>query len=150
MQVRKISDALRQHKWCELASGFAVRPRGELATSTAERYHRAMDSDKIDEAVLALLYLGMHERDPTMPGARAWKTHDWDALDRLPCNKWRQPSNWRVFLRRRRRAVVGQAKGFHASRMISNPATKAKSVVLTEEGLRQSEAAFRRLFDPED
>jgi len=36
-----------------------------------------IDVDKIDEAVLALLYLTLHH------GARAWKGHDWDALDRL-------------------------------------------------------------------
>jgi hypothetical protein len=36
-----------------------------------------LDNDKIDEAVLALLYLGLHN------GARAWKGFDWDAMDRL-------------------------------------------------------------------
>jgi hypothetical protein len=36
-----------------------------------------LDTDKIDEAVLALLYLGLHD------GARAWKGFDWDATDRL-------------------------------------------------------------------
>lgn len=35
------------------------------------------DTSKIDGAVLALLYLGLHD------GARAWKGFDWDALDRL-------------------------------------------------------------------
>src|SRR4051795_1170493 len=55
-----------------------------------------IDTDRIDEAVLALLYLGLHDR------YRAWKGFDWDALDRL------------------------YAKG-----MISNPASKAKSVVFT-------------------
>ena len=38
--------------------------------------------DKIDEAVLALLYLGIFERDPMM-GARTWKSFDWDAMERL-------------------------------------------------------------------
>jgi hypothetical protein len=37
----------------------------------------AVDTDKIEEAVLALLLLGLHG-----PG-RAWKGFDWDALDRL-------------------------------------------------------------------
>ena len=37
----------------------------------------ALDNDKIDEAVLALLLLGMHD------GARAWKGFDWDAMNRL-------------------------------------------------------------------
>ena len=36
-----------------------------------------LDTNKIDEAVLALLYLGLHD------GARAWKGFDWDAMDRL-------------------------------------------------------------------
>jgi hypothetical protein len=36
-----------------------------------------LDTTKIDEAVLALLYLGLHD------GARAWKGFDWDAMDRL-------------------------------------------------------------------
>ena len=36
-----------------------------------------LDTNKIDEAVLALLYLGLHG------GARAWKGFDWDAMDRL-------------------------------------------------------------------
>lgn len=33
--------------------------------------------NKIDEMVLALLYLTLHDEN------RAWKGHDWDALDRL-------------------------------------------------------------------
>jgi hypothetical protein len=36
-----------------------------------------LDHDKIDDVVLALLYLGLHD------GARAWKGFDWDAMDRL-------------------------------------------------------------------
>jgi hypothetical protein len=36
-----------------------------------------IDTDKIDEAVLALLYLGLHD------AYRAWKGFDWDAMDRL-------------------------------------------------------------------
>ena len=34
-------------------------------------------NDRIDEAVLALLYLGLHDRN------RVWKSFDWDALARL-------------------------------------------------------------------
>ena len=37
----------------------------------------ALDTDKIDEAVLALLFLTRHDH------WRAWKEFDWDALDRL-------------------------------------------------------------------
>ena len=70
-----------------------------------------IDTDRIDEAVLALLYLGLHDE------RRAWKGFDWDAMDRL------------------------HEKGF-----ISNPASKAKSIVFTEEGLKRAEALFEALF----
>jgi len=70
-----------------------------------------IDTDKIDEAVLALLYLTLHDR------FRAWKGFDWDALDRL------------------------YRKG-----LICDPVGKAKSVVLTDEGLAESERLFRELF----
>lgn len=36
-----------------------------------------IDIAKIDEAVLALLYLGRHDGD------RTWKSFDWDAMGRL-------------------------------------------------------------------
>ena len=36
-----------------------------------------LDEDKIDQAMLALMYLALHDR------CRAWKGFDWDALDRL-------------------------------------------------------------------
>jgi hypothetical protein len=39
------------------------------------------DQDKVDEMVLALLYLTISEEDAC--GARARKSHAWDALDRL-------------------------------------------------------------------
>ena len=70
-----------------------------------------IDTDKVDEAVLALLYLTLHD------GARAWKGFDWDTLNRL------------------------HAKGF-----ISDPVSKAKSVILTDEGLHASERLFGKLF----
>lgn len=38
------------------------------------------DPDKVDDAVLALLYLTMFG---DKFGLRAWKGHDWDSLDRL-------------------------------------------------------------------
>jgi hypothetical protein len=50
-------------------------------------------------------------------GVRAWKGFDWDALDRL-----------------------------HRKGLIDNPVGKAKSVVLTDEGLQRSEALFEKLF----
>ena len=36
-----------------------------------------VDNEKIDEAVLALLLLGIHD------GSRAWKGFDWDSMNRL-------------------------------------------------------------------
>lgn len=70
-----------------------------------------IDTDSIDDAVLALLYLGRHD------GYRTWKGFDWSAMNRL-----------------------------HEKGMISDPVSKAKSVVFTEEGNRRSEQLFRELF----
>jgi hypothetical protein len=70
-----------------------------------------IDTDKVDDTVLALLQLTLHE------GNRAWKGHDWDVMDRL-----------------------------HEKGLIHDPVGKAKSVALTEEGMRRSEALFRELF----
>ncbi|GAB7529683.1 DUF6429 family protein [Pseudomonas sp. 3A(2025)] len=36
-----------------------------------------IDEDKIDDTVLALLYLTLHDEN------RAWKNHDWQATGRL-------------------------------------------------------------------
>jgi hypothetical protein len=62
-----------------------------------------IDTEKVDEAVLALFYLTLHD------GTRAWKGFDWDTLNRL-----------------------------HAKGLISDPASKSKSVILTGEGLGTS------------
>ncbi len=70
-----------------------------------------IDKEKIDEAALALLYLTLHD------GYRAWKSLDWDIMDRL------------------------HEKGF-----IGNPVGKAKSVVFTEEGIAESERLFQQMF----
>ena len=69
------------------------------------------NTDRVDEAVLALLYLTLHD------GARAWKSFDWEAMNRL-----------------------------HQKGYISDPIGKAKSVVLTEEGLQDAERLFKKLF----
>ena len=71
----------------------------------------AIDTDRIDDCVLALLLLGRHD------GPRVWKSFDWDAMDRL-----------------------------HEKGMISNPAGRAKSVILTNEGLERAERMFEELF----
>ncbi|WP_420389924.1 DUF6429 family protein [Marinobacter sp.] len=36
-----------------------------------------IDEEKVDEAVLALLYLTLHDE------GRAWKSFDWEAMNRL-------------------------------------------------------------------
>ena len=36
-----------------------------------------LDTERVDQAVLALLALGLHE------GTRAWKSFDWDVMARL-------------------------------------------------------------------
>jgi len=73
-----------------------------------------IDTDKIDETVLALLYLTLHD------DGRAWKAFDWDVMNRL------------------------HEKGF-----IFNLVGKAKSVGLTEEGIKESERLFKKLFAKE-
>jgi len=50
-------------------------------------------------------------------GFRAWKGHSWDVLDRL-----------------------------HESGYIDDPRSKAKSVLLTDEGVRRSKALFEKHF----
>lgn len=70
---------------------------------------------KVDEMVLSPLHLTLHDE------SRSWKTHDWDAMERL------------------------YKKG-----LIDNPIGKAKSVILTKEGVRQSRTLFEEHFCAED
>ena len=69
------------------------------------------DCDKIDEIVLSLMQLTLHDY------YRAWKGFDWETLDRLYEKGW-----------------------------IENPRSKAKSVMLTEEGLANSARLFQHHF----
>ncbi|KAF0809625.1 preprotein translocase subunit SecA [Alcanivorax sp. S71-1-4] len=70
-----------------------------------------IDEDKIDETVLALLYLTLHG------GRRAWKSFDWDVMNRL-----------------------------HEKGLIDKPVGKAKSILFTEDGLKESERLFQKIF----
>lgn len=70
-----------------------------------------LDTEKVDQAILALLYLGLHDR------SRAWKGFDWEAMGRL-----------------------------HEKGYISDPVGTAKSVVFTEEGLREAARLPSALF----
>lgn len=72
------------------------------------------DQDKVDEVVLALLYLNQFDEGTT---TRAWKSLDWDAMNRL-----------------------------HEKGYISNPKGKAKSVAMSEKGKAQSEELFKKHF----
>ena len=108
---------LHQSKWptpihVPWPSYFDVR--GEEARKRAPRLpDLPHDIDKIDQAALALLYLGRHE------GASTWKGFDWDVMGRL------------------------YQRGY-----ISNPVTKAKSVGLTDAGMREAVRLFPVLFRP--
>ena len=89
----------------------ALARGGSPAAGRSDPAEDAPDPDRIDEAVLALLLLGLHD------DARAWKGFDWDAMDRL-----------------------------HRKGLISDPKSRAKSIVFSAEGLAAAEAAHRRLF----
>jgi hypothetical protein len=70
-----------------------------------------LDNTKVDDAVLALLYLGLHDE------ARAWKGFDWEAMNRL-----------------------------HEQGFISDPRSKAKSVVFSEAGMQRAKELLQKLF----
>lgn len=72
------------------------------------------NKDKVDEMVLALLYLTMFD---DKLGPRAWKGHDWDAMDRL-----------------------------HTKGYILDPQSKAKSVAMTDEGAKRARELFEEHF----
>jgi len=72
------------------------------------------DDAKVDAAVLALMYLTVHDE------VRAWKNYPWEAMDSL-----------------------------HERGFIESPVNKAKSVVLTEQGLVEAEKMFKELLAKE-
>jgi len=76
---------------------------------------RPIDWDKVEEMTLALLHLTTFEEG--LGGARAWKGHAWEVMDRLHKRGW-----------------------------IANPRGKAKSVALTEEGEQKSRELFEQHF----
>jgi len=73
-----------------------------------------VDSEKLEQAVLALLYLNTIDEKL---GKRAWKALPWSVMDRL-----------------------------HQKGYISDPATKNKSVSLSDEGAELSKELFEKLF----
>jgi len=70
-----------------------------------------LNSEKVDEAVLAVLWLTLHNE------CEVWKTVDWEAMDRL-----------------------------HQKGLISDPAHRAKSVILSEEGLAEATSLAEKMF----
>jgi hypothetical protein len=72
------------------------------------------DRNKVDDAVLALLYLTFLGDQNVV---RAWKSFDWDAMDRL-----------------------------HEKGYIGDPKNKAKSVIVTEECLKVAKELFIKFF----
>ncbi|MEM6800253.1 MAG: DUF6429 family protein [Bacteroidota bacterium] len=72
------------------------------------------NKDKVDEATLALMWLVTESNEY---GGRAWKSFDWDSLDRL-----------------------------HEKGLISNPKRKTKSVELSAEAVKLSEELFKKMF----
>jgi hypothetical protein len=74
--------------------------------------------DKIDDCTLALLYLVTSE---AKYGARAWKSFDWDTMNRL-----------------------------HEKGYISDPKSKAKSVAMSQEGLSRAKELFEFFFAERD
>lgn len=73
-----------------------------------------INEEKIADVVLALLYLNFHSDHGAI---RAWKSFDWDAMDRL------------------------HKKGF-----ISDPKSKTKSVLVSEEGQKVAKELFEKYF----
>ena len=71
----------------------------------------AVDWERVDQATLALMLLGVHD------GWRSWKGFDWRVLNRL-----------------------------HERGFITDPRSKAKSVIFTEEGIEESQRVFEKLF----
>jgi hypothetical protein len=72
------------------------------------------DQDKVDEMILALLFLTSFQRGET---TYAWKGQDWETMERL-----------------------------HEKGYISDPRSKAKSVVMTDEGAVRSRELFEKFF----
>jgi hypothetical protein len=73
-----------------------------------------IDYEKVDDYTLALLYLVTSKEKF---GARAWKSFDWETMNRL-----------------------------HEKGYISNPKSKARSVALSEEGYARARELFEGLF----
>ena len=77
------------------------------------------DEDKVDDATLALMYLVAWRQKKDFPWS-AWKSFDWGTMDRL-----------------------------HQKGLISDPKSKNKSVVMSDEAFKRSEQLFNQIFGKE-
>jgi hypothetical protein len=77
-----------------------------------------IDTEKLDEIVLALLHLTSFEQ---LGAVRTWKGYDWEVMNRL-----------------------------HEKGMISDPRSKAKSVIFSDEGAKRSKELFALYFEKKD
>jgi hypothetical protein len=75
-----------------------------------------MDIEKLDDDVLALLFLTAFREDRDSAW-RTWKTQDWEVMNRL-----------------------------HEKGYIADPRSKAKSVVLSKEGFERAKALFEAKY----
>lgn len=107
---------VKEHKLEEILGklrALFARPRRITETGSEDR-EAGLKTEEIDEAVLALLHLNAFEDHGQI---RAWKTLDWDAMDRL-----------------------------YELGLIGDPKSKAKSVPLTAEGVTLAKESFRKRF----
>lgn len=74
------------------------------------------DKDKVDDATLALMYLVTWRQKKQFPWS-AWKSFDWDTMDRL-----------------------------YQKDLISDPKGKTKSVILSDEAYQRAEKLFHEMF----
>ncbi|HEV8071870.1 MAG TPA: DUF6429 family protein [Planctomycetaceae bacterium] len=65
-----------------------------------------LDTDKIDDATLALLCLGLHD------GVRAWKGFDWDSMHRL------HEKGYISDLRGKAKSVISTEEGLQQSKRL--------------------------------
>src|SRR5262249_37482193 len=112
----RLTDSDRARRTCQetswpRATPITWRPISFSSTGLHGGTKMEINTDRIDDCVLALLLLGRHD------GQQVWKSFDWAAMQRL-----------------------------HEKGLISDPVGRAKSVVLTNEGLDKAERLFRELF----
>jgi mRNA-degrading endonuclease toxin of MazEF toxin-antitoxin module len=107
---------VKEHKLEEILSRLRTlfaRPARITETDSTDR-EAGLKTEEVDEAVLGLLYLNTFKHHGQV---RAWKSFDWDAMDRL-----------------------------HEHDLIGDPKSKAKSVPLTAEGITLARESFRNRF----